>query len=111
MIERYPVEQSGFFHLRTQRALAQLLRCDKARLKKLVASRDENYWFKEEEINGKIRKIQCPYGKMRSIHERIKSLFNRVGCPNYLHAPRHGSSYITNARVHMDSNNIASLVH
>ena len=107
--ERNPTERSGFFRLNTQRALARLLNRDLKRIKKIVSEKGKYYWFKEEEINGKTRRIQCPIGIMRVLHDRLKILFNRIDRPNFLHAPRHGSSYITNASVHAESDIIVTM--
>lgn len=107
--ERYGIANSGLYRLRNRRALARLLQTDVRKLKSILSNKEAFYFRKEELVAEKLRSIQCPIGLLRRIHERLKALLNRLTLPDYLHAPRHKTSYITNAIAHADGPAVAKL--
>ncbi len=107
--EIYPLKRAGFFHLGSFPALARQLGFKLKVIKNAARNRDTLYFFKEEVLDGKHRRIQCPIGIMRRLHERLTHLLNRIDRPEYLHSPRKGKSYISNAQEHSESATIASL--
>ena len=92
-----------------QRDLAELVGFTLKRLRKLAADRESCYWTRELQINGKMRKITCPFGAMRRLHERLKHLFNRIQQPSYLYSPRHGVSAPMNAAAHIGAKEVVKL--
>lgn len=108
-IEVYPLERSPLYQLLTHKALAGLLDCRLSALKKLVASKNDHYWRKTEEINGKERHIVCPFGRMRRIHERLAALLNRIEQPDWLSSPRHKMTTVKSTAKHLGGRRYVSL--
>jgi RNA-directed DNA polymerase len=98
--EIYPLERSPFWRMGRQRDLPPLLQMEMKEIRRLAANREGQYWRRDEDIGGKQRKIVCPFGAMRRVHERLQGLFNRVQQPPYLHSPRRGHTALGNAGVH-----------
>src|ERR1019366_8626948 len=46
---------------------------------------------------------------MRTLHERIQGICNRIKQPDYLHSPRRGHTAAGNAEIHRFSKTIAKL--
>jgi RNA-directed DNA polymerase len=99
--ERYEFEHSPWMQNPTQRDLATLLSMTKSQLEALV--RDKEVWTlrKEQEINGKMRNLAIPRGKLRSVHERLKFHLDKIKQPSYLFSPRKGFSQRDNALLHL----------
>jgi hypothetical protein len=107
--ERYEFQNSPWTHDLTQRDLANLLGYTKTQLEALI--RDKDNWVKREQkpIGGKMRDLAVPYGKLRSVHERIKFHLNKIKQPNYLFSPRKGRSQRDNAEYHVGQTQLLKL--
>ena len=101
VVERYPKTQFAFYRMHNKRALCRALGISRRKLDYLLDNKNYYYYHKKEKINGKIREIRVPISTLRSVHERMKGLFNRIQRPEYLHSPRNERSYVTNAAQHM----------
>lgn len=108
-IEPYPIERSPFWRLGTQRDLAALLVISKTQLRKLILEREFHYFTRTDIINGKRRMIACPREPLRSVHERLKELFDRIQQREYIYSPRRGVSAVMNASVHRNSRQLFKL--
>jgi Reverse transcriptase (RNA-dependent DNA polymerase) len=102
---RYELDQSPFYCLRSQAKLAKLLWVGRDKLKSLTQS---DYLFDcEENIStdsGKIRLLEKPRPDLKRVQKQIEDILKRIKCPNYLHNPKKGCSYISNAKVHVNAN-------
>lgn len=107
--ERYDFHSSPWTQDLTQRDLATLLGWKKQRLEALV--RDKERYTKRETklIGSKMRNLAVPIGKLRSAHERIKSLLNKIKQPEYLFSPRKGRAQRDNAEHHAEQIHFLSL--
>ncbi|MEE3719926.1 reverse transcriptase family protein, partial [Tumidithrix elongata RA019] len=101
----YELDQSPFYCLRSQAKLAKLLWVGRDKLKFLTHS---EYLFDCEESistdSGKIRLLEKPRPDLKRVQKQIEDLLKRIKCPNYLHNPKKGCSYISNAKVHVNAN-------
>jgi len=107
--ELYPLQKSPFWRMGRQRDLSPLLQIGMKEIRWLAANREQQYWRREREIGGKQRKIVCPFGAMRRVHERLQGLLNRIMQPRYLHSPRRGRTALGNAAVHRNAAVIGKL--
>lgn len=107
--ERYDFHSSPWTQDLTQRDLGALLGWKKHRLEALV--RDKERYIKREIklIGSKMRNLAVPIGKLRSAHERIKSLLNKIIQPDYLFSPRKGRAQRDNAEHHANQTQFLSL--
>ncbi len=101
--------RSPLFQLPTRRRLAQLLGFKLSTLEKLIESREQNYWYKEELIANKVRKIARPFGAMDKTHAILANLLNRVEQPNWLSSPRRNMTTVRNAAKHLGAARLTSL--
>lgn len=108
-VERYPLESSPFYRMAKGVDLARILRVTPKELRDLIIKREACYYFREEEINQKKRSLAVPTGKMRVVHERIKSLLERIILNKYLFSPRRGRSSVDNALAHAGRRQFAKL--
>ena len=104
MKNRYPIDQSPLFRLKTRVKLAALLGLTADELQRFCAEQEAQYdRFKKDIIkNGKTktRYIERPKPPLRRIQKRISELLNRITPPPYLHSGVSGRSYISNASQH-----------
>jgi len=107
--ERYAFEDSPWVQNLTQRDFAKLLGTTKGRLEALI--RDKDKWTKRraEMIGGKLRNLAVPYGKLRTVHERLKYHLNKIKQPDYLFSPRKGRAQRDNAEHHVGQHQFLSL--
>lgn len=76
--ERYEFADSPWTQDLTQRDLANLLGSTKDRLEALIRDKDEWVGRRVEVIAGKRRNLAVPYGKLRTIHERLSFILTRL---------------------------------
>lgn len=100
-IERYPLAQSPLAQKPTQRDLAKLLGMKRDELRTLATYRDEWIIRRDEEINGKIRHLAYPRGRLRRVHELLKFHLDKVKQPDYVYSPRKQRSQRDNAALHV----------
>ncbi|MGB6211538.1 reverse transcriptase family protein [Pseudomonas mandelii] len=113
--ELYAITQCALYKLTSPAKLIAVLNSTEVSLGSILAS-DENYrqFTLLEEVNpfsGKITKarlVQTPARNLRSIHERILKLLQRVRYPEYAHAGVKKRSYRSNAKVHESSRTVAT---
>lgn len=110
---RYVCNQSPFYKLRSKARLASILNITPSELKAHLKSANNDY--SEFDIIGSVspkpkkRHIEEPKPKLRRIHKRIELLLNRIFPPDYLFCPVKRRSYVTNAKEHLSSTEIAVL--
>ena len=107
--ERYALEDSPWSQDLTQRDLAELLGWKKQQLEALI--RDKERYIKRDrrQIGTKMRDLALPVGKLRTIHERLKSHLNKLKQPEYLFSPRKGRGQRDNAALHAAETQFLSL--
>jgi RNA-directed DNA polymerase len=68
--------------------------------------RDKDKWTRRKPvlISGKQRALAVPYGKLRTLHERLKFHLNKIKQPDYVFCPRKGRSQRDNAEHHVGQN-------
>jgi hypothetical protein len=69
--ERYEVSHSPLAQKPTQRKLAELVGMKRDELRGLVTHRETYTVRRDEVINGKLRHLAYPKGKLRRVHERL----------------------------------------
>ena len=99
--ERYELDRSPLAQNPTQRDLANLLGMKRDEIRGLATHRDSWIVRRDEVINGKLRHLAYPRGKLRSIHELFKFHLIKVKQPDYLYSPRKGRSQRDNAARHL----------
>lgn len=111
----YPANQSALYKVTSPRKLANILNRSELEISSILAS-DDNYreFTLLEEDNPfsrkrkKARLVQTPNKELRSVHERILKLLQRIEYPNYAHAGVKKRSYRSNAQAHQSSKEIAT---
>jgi hypothetical protein len=99
--ETYPLDQSPFFKLATQKKLAELLFVSLAGLKRLANCGGEYRCWDEAKKSGGTRRIEAPPEALKAVQRRISDLLQRITPPDYLMAPVKRRSYVHNAAVHV----------
>ena len=107
--EVYSLEASPFYRMGRQADLASLSGIDLKTLKRLGRDREKLYWRKEQKIGEKLRRIACPVGPMRKLHDELKNRLSRIRQPDYLYSPRRKHTAAGNASLHETSAMIAKL--
>jgi RNA-directed DNA polymerase len=108
-LERYPLQRSPLYRLGRAVDLAMLLKLSPKQLKSLIVRRKGLYSFREQLIDTKQRSLAIPIRDMRSVHERLKRLFERIQLGEYIYSPRKGRSTIVNATLHEKSVRVVKL--
>lgn len=111
----FQANQSALYKVTSPRKLANILNRTELEVSSILAS-DENYreFTLLEENNPfsrklkKARLVQTPNRELRSVHERILKLLQRIEYPNYAHAGVKKRSYRSNAQAHQSSKEIAT---
>ncbi len=107
---RYLCDQSPFYKLQTKARLASILHLDLPELKTHLKSANSDYYeFDLPNAKGKKRHIEVPKPRLFQTHKRIENLLNRIFPPDYLFCPVKRKSYVTNAKEHVSSTEIAVL--
>lgn len=112
--DRYPLNQSPLYALRSKKKLAEILLVKLADVNALIRSENYRVFILEEDtcpFVGKVKKarsVQEPKRQLRQIHERLRALLMRVQPPEYAHAAVKGRSYRTNGMVHVNAESVAT---
>lgn len=107
--ERFAFEASPWVQGLNQSELAGLLGTTKGRLETVIGQKDKYTRRNSVRIGSKDRQLALPVGKLRTIHERLKSHFNKIKQPCYLFSPRKGRAQRDNAEHHADQNQFLTL--
>lgn len=108
-IERYELERSPLAQNPTQKDIAKLVGLKRDALRALATHRDSWIIRRDEPINGKLRHLAYPRGKLRRVHERFKFHLKKIKQPDYLFSPRSGRSQRDNAAQHVGQQQFFSL--
>lgn len=100
----YDLNQSPFYCLKSKRKLVRILQISLGDLETIKKS--EDLYF-ERDIKG--RHIEEPKTNLKLIHKRIEDLLKRIRLPDYIHSPGKGSSYISNAKIHVNAKLIGTI--
>jgi hypothetical protein len=107
---RYRIDQSPFFRLRTKRRLAMLLGLS---MKELLAQSDAALdLYSEWDIlkpNGKARHIENPKPPLKQTQKRIAKLLSRIAALDLLMCPVRGRSFIDNAKRHLNQREVRTI--
>lgn len=111
----HKINQSALYKVTSPRKLSNVLNRTEGDLD-LILKSDENYreFTLLEEHNPfsqkrkKARLVQTPNKELRSVHERILKLLQRIEFPDYAHAGVKKRSYRSNAQAHQASKEIAT---
>ncbi|MDP9523888.1 reverse transcriptase family protein [Pseudomonas putida] len=107
--------QSALFKVTSPRKLAKVLNRTETFINNILQS-EENYreFTLLEELNPfsqkrkKARLVQTPCSEMRSLHQRLLKLLQRIQYPDYAHAGVKKRSYRSNAQAHQHSKEVAT---
>lgn len=99
----YELNQSPFYSLKSRKDLARLLFISERNLKLLTRSKNLYLEHDQESNTGKIRHIEKPKTKLKSVQKRVRVLLSKIRIPDYIHAPGKSRSYITNAIPHKNA--------
>lgn len=97
----YPLDQSPLYRMRSRKRLAQVVFNVELALLERLASKPSNYRVFSIVQGEKARQVEVPKPLVERIHRRLFALFERIEKPDYLQSGVKGSSYITNARLHL----------
>jgi len=97
------LDRSPFFQLRSKHKLAEYIGCRPAQIEKGSRLFTKFYESEVTKEDRKPRATQVPFGHLRTVHERVEDLFQRIARPSYLHSAYPGRSYVTHASVHRQS--------
>ena len=98
---KYPLDQSPLFKLKSHKKLAELLLLESAtHLKKIVLKGEKNYYVSKLETG---RVVEVPLQQLVRIHRRLSSLLNRIQIPEYINSGIKGRSHIKNGKDHVNS--------
>ena len=100
-VERYELGRSPLAQKPTQRQLAELVGLKRDELRALATHHDSWIVRRDEIINGKLRHLAYPRGKLRRVHELLKFHLRKIKQPDYLYSPRKGRSQRDNAARHL----------
>jgi len=111
----YTINQSALYKITSPKKLSNALNRSELEIDVLLGS-DENYreFTLLEELNPfshkrkKARLVQTPNKDLRSVHERILKLLQRIEYPEYAHAGVKKRSYRSNAQAHQKSKEVAT---
>lgn len=113
--EFYSITQCALYKITSPAKLSKVLAKTPSDIQKLLNSnKNYNEFTLAEEKNPfsnkvtKSRAVQAPKEELRSIHERILKLLQKVTPPEYAHASIKRKSYRSNALVHEGSREIAT---
>lgn len=108
--QTHPLHQCALFKLRSKRRLADTLQCSQETLRSLIRGGDRNYQvFSISRPGKKPRQVETPKNSLKAIHRRLFNLLAGITPPSYLHSGIKRRSYITNARQHLGTHQIAKL--
>lgn len=102
----YSLQRSPFFRLKSTHKLSEYIGCRPAQIKKGSPLFTKFYESEVKKENKKPRRTQVPFGHLRTVHERVEDLCQRIAPPSYLHSAYPGRSYVTHASVHRQSREI-----
>lgn len=107
--ERYSFHSSPLYGRLRQKDLAAHLGLSKAKLESLVSKKFDFYSVRDEEINGKKRRIVTPLGRLRRVHERLRDLLNRIYKQKCIYSPKKGVKALDNANAHAGGSEVVKL--
>lgn len=95
--------------IRDTRHLCKHLRTQEKELESICKRPERYYWQRQETVNGKIRYLATPRGRLREILDKLQALLQRISLPDCIHGGRKGHSNITNALVHINKSVVLNL--
>lgn len=107
--ERYEIEASLWAQNPTQSDIASLVGMTKDQLEAIVRDKERYIRRNTVEINGKVRNLTVPIGKLRLVHERLKFQLNKIKQPSYLCSPRKGVGQRDNAEMHVEGHQLLKI--
>lgn len=101
----YSIEFSPLYNLSNKKKLAELLGSSLSDLIVVIKSDSKSNYNIFTDRTSK-RFITEPVGNLAKIHKKLLSLLIRISPPEYLHSAVKTRSYISNAKVHRNGNNV-----
>lgn len=108
-IEVVDLSRSPFNVRLTKRKLARLLRTPLHALQGLLKYKNSFVVREDREINGKVRRLAYPEGKLRVINEKLAYQFRKIQLPPYVMSPRKGRGQRDNAAAHVNGKQFLQL--
>ena len=100
-IQRYPLNQSPFYKLRSKRKLADLLRISQQELRILSRKADALYSeFSIKKKSGGDREVENPDRQLKLVQAKIARFLGKIEPADYLFCPVKGRCYVSNAAQH-----------
>lgn len=105
----YPIDQCWLYKVSSPAMLAERLGVPLTELESLAAGKSNyKFWYKVKD-NGKRRLIEEPKPNLQKLHYKVHIALSKVHLPDYVHSIRKGRSYITNARAHLNGEEMVKL--
>ncbi|MGE3622346.1 MAG: reverse transcriptase family protein [Bdellovibrionales bacterium] len=98
----YNLSSSPFYKMTNVKRLAKLLGVTSETLENIANSKN-NYEEWDDVKQGKVRHIEAPRPKLKSIQKKISKLLTKIEPPAYLFCPAKGRTYFENAEIHVGS--------
>ncbi len=95
--------------IKTARHLCKHLRTQRKELESICKRPERYYCQRQKTVNGKIRDIATPIGRLREILDKLQLLLQRISLPGCIHGGRKGYSNLTNARIHINKSVVLKL--
>ncbi len=96
-------------YIRDIRHLCKHLGTQRKELESICKRLERYYWQRQETVNGKIRYLATPRGRLREILDKLQALLQRISLPDCIHGGRKGHSNITNALIHINKSVVLNL--
>lgn len=107
MNKTYNIEKSPLYNLKSKKKLAQLLGLAEDYFKEIHEYKYTQFFKKKPDGTNRI--IDNPEEDLKLIQKRIFILLDRISRPNWIVSGTKGKSYVDNARLHQDRENICTI--
>src|SRR5690606_13675140 len=92
----YAHNQSPLYGIKTNKRLAEVLKCDLGIMEKIIQGKRRYYKMFSEKQGAKERTIEEPIKKLRVLHDRISYFLGKINPPDFLFCPVKGKSAVLN---------------
>ena len=100
------IQNNQLYNLSSKKKLSILLHCSTSFLHKFKSSRNsfKIYTIRKKHSDGKQRTVEEPREFLKGIHKKLYYILKQLDYPQYLHSGIKGKNYITNTKLHTNSN-------
>lgn len=107
MTKEYNIEKSPLYRLRNKQKLAKLLGLPSNYFRTIHTYKYSEFF--KDKTDGSKRKINNPEDNLKKIQKKIFNLLNRVEKPKWVISGKKRNSYVDNAKMHQNNNNICTI--